>query len=245
MKLTFLVLLIFFPFIVSAQNLEDVLYHSNGSVIRGKLLSQGPGGSIRILNHSGDIWSFSPEEVDSVKSEKVFNYEAFIFNQDGMEFSLSADLFMRSQGSTIGKPIVPGINLGTYYRKNSFFSGGIEAGINIYEWMVLPVTASLRIRTSERTASPFLRANVGYSFPLEERSDDADYSFDSKGGLNASAGMGFEKIINKDIAFIISIAYHYQALNYHLEPVNPIWVIERDRKESYSRLRVSVMYVIK
>ena len=151
---------------------------------------------------------------------------------------------MRSGGASIGKTIIPGLNMGVGYRFNHLLSAGTEAGIEFYEWMEMPFSVCLRVRASRRAVSPLFLLRTGYTIPLEKRQNDWDYEYESFGGVHTSIGAGLERIINENTAFLLTIAYHYQELNYHLTPLHQ-WVQERDRSETYSRLRLSVGYVFK
>jgi len=242
--LLLLFLFSFFAFKVGAQRLEDVVYLSDGSVIRGIIVSDSSSVKIMIMNHSGDIWAFDPEEVDSINHEKKYEYKALIFNQKGAEFKIDAEFLLRSGSNAIGKSIIPGIGMGFGIRFNQFFSAGAETGMQFYEWMEIPFSASFRARLTDRALSPVALIKAGYTIPAEKRADDYNYSYESKGGLHCSLGIGLEKIISENTSLLFSFSYYYQQLNYHLTPLHQ-WVQERDRKESYSRFRINVGYVFK
>ena len=123
---------------------------------------------------------------------------------------------MRSSGSAIGKAAIPGINIAAAYRFNPYLSAGTEIGMEFYEWMEIPFSAYLRVRTSGRALSPFAFLRAGYTLPAEKRSDDWNYTYKSLGGANTAIGLGIERIINENASLILSFSYHYQELNYRL-----------------------------
>lgn len=51
------------------QPMEDVVYLENGSVIRGTILEQTPGESLRIETRDGNIFVFDMEEVERITRE--------------------------------------------------------------------------------------------------------------------------------------------------------------------------------
>lgn len=228
---------------VSAQRKEDVLYLSNGSVIHGRIMDSTVH-KVKILNHAGDIWAFDRSDVDSVKQSKFFEYRADVFNQPGFEFNINGEFLMRSKRDAVGKAVISGINMQFGYRIKPFISAGIETGIEFYEWTEVPFLACVKFRTSRRTLSPVLFARTGYTVSAEKRGDDGQFSYRSKGGPVTSAGIGIEKILNENASFLFTFSYHVQKLRYHLTPLNQ-WVQERDRTETYSRLRLTVGYVFK
>ncbi len=238
-----LILTLLFTSVVNAQNQDDVVYLSNGSVIRGIIIDSTEI-NLRILNKAGDIWSFSRVEIDSVKREKAYVHKAFVFNQEGSEVSAGLSLMVRSGSNAIDKVAIPGLNMAYSYRFNTFLSTGAEMGIEFYEWMIAPLSAFVKLRSSQNIVSPFLYIRTGYSLPAEKQDDDWEYSYTASGGLHASCGIGIERIINENTSFTLLFSYNYQELHYHLEPLQN-WILERDRTLKYNRLRISLGYVFK
>jgi hypothetical protein len=226
------------------QKKEDVVYLSDGSIIRGIVQTDSTGGIIRILNHAGDTWAFNLSEVDSLTRERPFEYKALLFNQNGFEFNINAEFLIRSRNNAIGNAVIPGIDLVFGYRINPYFSAGAGMGMQFYETMEIPFSLSVRARASGRTLSPLVLVKAGYTLPAEKRPSDWDYNYTSHGGFNGTVGLGIERILNENASFLLTFSYHYQALNYQLTPLGP-WVQERTRKEVYSRFRFTLGYLFK
>jgi hypothetical protein len=236
----------FFATKASAQRIEDVIYLSNGSIIHGTLQKDSSVNTIRILNHTGDTWVFDRKDVIAVKREKPFDYKAAKFNQRGIEFNVNGEFLMRSGGNAVGNAVIPGINMVLAYRCDPWVSTGLESGVDFYNWMEIPLSISLKLRTSTNALSPFLLFRTGYTFPAEKRADDYAYKYKSIGGVHATVGIGFERIINENASFLFSASYHYQELNYHLTPLYPEQMYQdRDRTETYSRFRLTLGYAFK
>jgi hypothetical protein len=242
--LTIVLISLFFTINAQAQRMEDVVYLRNGSIIHGIVLKDTTGNSLRILNHSGDTWVFDRSIVDSVTREKPFEYKAKLFNQQGFEFNINALFLMRSHNNAIGNAVIPGVSVGLGYRINPYFSAGTEIGMVFYDWMEVPLSATLRVRSSGRALSPLAYLSGGYTFPAEKRKNDWDYRYESLGGFQSTIGIGVERIVSENASFLFTFSYHYQELNYHLTPLHQ-WVQERDRTEAYSRLRLTLGYVFK
>ena len=226
------------------QKKEDVVYLSGGSIIRGMAQTDSTRGTIRIVNHTGDTWVFNLSEVDSMTRERPFEYKALLFNQDGFEFNINAEFLIRSRNNAIGNAVIPGIDMVFGYRINPYFSAGAGMGMQFYETMEIPFSLSVRARASIRALSPLAMVKAGYTMPAEKRPDDWNYQYTSYGGFNGSVGMGIERIINENASFLLTFSYHYQALNYKLTPLGT-WVQERERKEIYSRFRLTLGYLFK
>jgi len=229
---------------IHAQRIEDVVYLSNGSRLHGTIIADSTSGKIKILNHAGDVWVFESSEVDSIKKERPFEYKAIQFNKPGLEFGVNGELLIRSGNTAIGSAVIPGINVLFGYRYNSYLAATGEVGMEFYDWMEIPLSAGIKIRSNIRSLSPLLILRAGYTIPGEKRPDDWEYSYKSYGGLHSTIGAGVERILNDNASFLFTFSYHFQKLNYHLTPIQQ-WVQERDRTETYSRVRLTIGYVFK
>jgi hypothetical protein len=226
------------------QKKEDVIYLSDGSIIRGIVQTDSTSGTIRILNHAGDTWVFNLSAVDSLKRERPFEYKALLFNQHGFEYNINAEFLIRSRNNAIGNAVIPGIDMVFGYRINPYFSAGAGMGMEFFETMEIPLSLSVRARISGRALSPLILVKAGYTLPAEKRPSDWDYNYTSYGGFNGTVGLGIERILNENASFLLSFSYHYQALNYYLTPLGP-WIQERTRTEVYSRFRFTLGYIFK
>jgi hypothetical protein len=226
------------------QKKEDVVYLTDGSIIRGIIKKDSASSSVRILNHAGDTWVFNMADIDTITREKPFEYKAILFSQKGFEFNINAEFLIRSRENAIGNAVIPGIDIVFGYRINPFFSAGAAFGMEFYEAMEIPFSLTLRAKASGRALSPLALVKTGYTMPAEKRPSDWDYDYTSYGGFNGTFGLGIERIINENASFLISFSYHYQALNYTLTPLGT-WVHERTRKESYNRFCFTLGYIFK
>ncbi len=84
-KILFLILAILMCGAAMAQNLQDVIYLKNGSVIRGTLIEQVP--SVKIRTSDGSIWVFEDDQVERISAETKTQQT----NSQGMDMSVYAD----------------------------------------------------------------------------------------------------------------------------------------------------------
>ena len=54
---------------MAQQSMEDVIYLKNGSIVRGTIIEQVPGVSIKIETRDGNIFVYKPKEVDKIVKE--------------------------------------------------------------------------------------------------------------------------------------------------------------------------------
>ncbi len=165
-------LFLFFIFIGSinvctAQNLEEVVYLKNGSIIRGVIMEQVPGETLKIGTKDGNVFVYQMNEVEkitketSLKKDDDFSlgagnkrgYKAFIdagytfgigdFNEDRVEIITSH-----------------GVQINPYV----YIGGGVGANYWIDSEFSVPVFFNSRINFINKQISPYLDIKVGYSF---------------------------------------------------------------------------------
>lgn len=56
----------------SAEELQEVVYLKNGSVIRGTIIEQVPNQSLKIKTTDGNIFVFKIDEVEKITKEPVY-----------------------------------------------------------------------------------------------------------------------------------------------------------------------------
>lgn len=113
--LTLICLLILIPELYSQQQMEDVVYLKDGSIIRGMIVEQIPNVTLKIQTRDGSIFVFPMEKVEKITKEpRKVTYEPQIqsYKSPGVAFVLSFFL--------------PGT--GQFYN-GDFLKGGIQFGI--------------------------------------------------------------------------------------------------------------------
>ena len=83
---------IFFTSIVFAQQMQDVIYLKNGTVIHGTIIEQIPGVSMKIQTKDGNIFVFKTEEIEKITKEpttQISGAKIQGFKSPGLAFALS------------------------------------------------------------------------------------------------------------------------------------------------------------
>jgi len=68
-----LCMLCFFIVSISAQNIQDVVYLKNGSIVRGIIIEQIPNQSLKIKTKDGSVFVYKMIEVDKMTKEEIVN----------------------------------------------------------------------------------------------------------------------------------------------------------------------------
>lgn len=100
-----LAIMLFIGCNLSAQsNMTDVVYCKNGAVIRGTIIEQVPGVSVKIQTADGNVFVYQMEEVEKMTKETSMNQPTISTDGDDMCYKgmTDAGAFYRGKGSYRG-----------------------------------------------------------------------------------------------------------------------------------------------
>jgi len=164
MKKVLFLLLLFIGSIATsnAQNVQEVVYLKNGSVVRGVVIEQVPGISLKVQTSDGSIFAYQMSEVEKITKETAKSNYSFNRTQGYKGF---IDL-----GYTIGAGDwgVDRIELTTShgYQFNPYLYIGAGVSANYYydaELFGLPFFAHARANLINNSISPYIDFKIGYS----------------------------------------------------------------------------------
>lgn len=176
MKKALLMLLLFMGSIclATAQNLQEVVYLKNGSIVRGVVIEQVPGVSLKVQTADGSIFAYQMSEVVKITKEPYNNRKgvsSYPNNNIGNETGYKAIVDL---GYTVGTGDfgVDRIELSTSfgYQFNPYFYAGAGLAANYYydaDVFGLPIFAHVRGNILNNNITPFVDFKIGYS-PLKD-----------------------------------------------------------------------------
>lgn len=219
MKIRFVLGLIFIltiglllPEVAAQKSKGDAIYLKNGSIVTGKITQNDSLAGIKIENKCG-IWLYQNHEIDSLGSKTGGKY--FVAKPNGY-FNISSVGLLFGQGES-GADVVSSITMVNGYKLLPGFTGGIGLGYEHYDWGVLPLFADARYYFTNQGFSPFLFAQAGYSFTLEQNFENNNWGNQitkTYGGSMFSGGAGIRAGIARHSAILISLSYRFQKLSY-------------------------------
>jgi hypothetical protein len=131
-----------FPAIIFAQNnLEDVIYLKNGSVIKGIIIEQVPNVSIKIQTVDKNIFAFKMEEIERMTKEPVTN-DRYSFSNSGEKFFMNKKNKYFSVGVGYGNSY-GGLGLRLQQRFGNKLGFGWHAGVGYFPGQVLDMEPSV------------------------------------------------------------------------------------------------------
>lgn len=156
-----------------AQTMLEVVYLTNGSIIKGTIIEQIPGKLLKIQTYDGSIFAYKMTEVEKITKEIVPrsnkmqhstqrstrtpytpHYRGFIETgyTVGVNWNVDRIELMTSHGIQIIPQLFAGLGTGLhYYYSISEFSS--------------PVFVNIRTDILKRNITPYIDAKIGYSIP--------------------------------------------------------------------------------
>lgn len=205
-----------FPVIATAQeNMEDVVYLKNGSVIRGVIIEQVPNVSLKIQTADRNVFVFRIEEVEKItkevkpgksrqqkSDEEVRGFDNADIKQSG--YSLIAELVMAVGYDDFAEKASFGVQVINGYQVNPNFNVGLGVGLNQHfaGTAYTPVFVDLRVNFLRKRVTPFVDLAGGWAFGLVPDKDE--------GGLYANPAFGVKFFVSPKTAMQLSLGFRYQ-----------------------------------
>jgi len=226
---------------VAAQKLKgDAVYLKNGSVVTGRILMNDGLTGVKIENKCG-IWFYQLSEVDSVGSKPGGKY--YIAKPAGY-YNISSAGLLFGQGES-GPDVATSLTTVNGYKFRPDMTGGIGVGYEHYDWGVLPLFADVRYYFNNEGFSPYLFAQGGYSFTLDQNFESDYYSDQitkTYGGGMFGGGAGIRAGIARHSALLISLSYRFQKLSYDYQNYWD-YGTERRNETHYNRIALTIGFL--
>ena len=217
--LSFLFILIFCSLGYGQSDYQDVVYLKNGSVIRGTIIEQIPGDSLRIETYDGRKFVIYFEVIKKIAKKweeqdlseqeltdeqdmidsNIRNDKTRFINFTGINFSSSAD------GSTFGIKMINGGLI------NNFMSVGFGFGYEKYpNGHMIPLFIDQRLFGDIQKSGPYIFADIGYSLgSISDLDESSTEDFDD-GGFLFDVGIGLILISQSNMGLTFDIAFKHQ-----------------------------------
>ncbi len=157
-----------------AQQIQEVVYLKNGSVIRGTIIEQIPNSSLKIQTNDGSIFAYEMNEVEKITKESSPKGTTYTYNGssrlDGNGAKRGYRGFM-DLGYTIGTGGWVDTNRLEFatshgYQFNPYFYLGAGAGVHYYhqaDLVEIPIFADFRVDILNHRITPYIDFRIGYT----------------------------------------------------------------------------------
>jgi hypothetical protein len=207
--------LFIFANIFAQAPMEDVVYLKDGSIIRGQIMEQVPGESLRIRIMGGSEFVYRMDEVERIRKEEsnlvqfspknLRKLRPISYRQPGLYQQIDGSLgFYQAQW---GLASTVSLHYKVLYNYNHWINVGLGMGLDPYEsGLITPVYAVFQGELMERKTAPHYFVNLGYGIGAARGWNVEQLT----GGLYVHAGLGWKINTRRRVDWIFHIGYKYQ-----------------------------------
>jgi hypothetical protein len=196
------------PLLAQKKGWQDVVYLKNGSIIRGELIADPAGGTVKIETVGRNLLVFQDAEVEKVTRElarAAFKYPFTTGYLNMTEVGLSVgNSYRQNEGRK------EDITLQTFngYQFAPYLALGLTAGVDAYSRItLLPVGLGLRGDLTKTRIRPYYGLDAGYAL---DWLNNPRQTGNRQGGFFWSPGLGLKFSSRRNHAFLINLAYRQQ-----------------------------------
>lgn len=203
-----LVALLVTSFAFSQNNLQDVVYLKNGSIIRGIIIEQVPNKLVKIQTADQNVFVFEIDEIEKLTKEEALNQSKVRTNKT------SSGIENPSSGFTSHIELGPLVYVGNLSNLNVFsfrtllggrvskaVSLGAEIGVDAAtSYVSAPVGFGLRTNFLDSRYIPFFDFSTGYAYHTGGR-----FGFHS---VYFTPSVGFKFRVKSNVAPYIKFGYY-------------------------------------
>lgn len=157
--------------ISQGQRYEDVIYLKNGSIIRGEIIEQTVGESVKILLLGGSILVYQQSDIEVIKQEPSIYREAIRlrnrrfrrphFHERGMSYGIGLQFL--SHGPSWDWRLDPALAIRAGYRFQPKLEAGISTGFHMYSsGFVVPIQLYAKGQQANRKVALGYLAEAGW-----------------------------------------------------------------------------------
>ena len=200
-----------------AQDMQDVVYLKNGSIIRGLVIEQVPGKSLKIRTRDGSVFVYTMEEVEKITKEEVVGTPAApptgVYEPGRFVLGVNPLGFIVGGVSWIGYEQYVGDNF-TYQLRGDVWTYGEEEndGGYYYKEDQTGFGAGISGRGYAFSSQPYSGLFGGFGIDAVFTSWSWEERFTTFSPTNLGDGSTFTLVLNAQVGFAVAIS------NVRLEP---------------------------
>lgn len=183
-----------------AQKNVETVYLKNGGIVKGDIIEQVPGQSLKIKTKDGNVFVYQMDEVERITKEEKSVSSAS--GHKGLDFSVNAGYDIATKGGS--GDIVTELELGKRFSKNIYWGFGAGANFSTTSGggIVVPITTNIKTFFPLESSSfvPFAMLKAGYAL----NTDDTDYS-----GILLSVMPGVQFPLSKTVDMSLGAGYSH------------------------------------
>lgn len=216
-----------------AQSKEDVLYLSNGSILKGQVTENISGIKTTIQIVGNNIIVVPDSMIKMLLINQAIPVKERSSIASPVELTSNVNFYGGSQNSG-------GFTFITSYRFPFRLVTGAGMGIEWFDHQQIPFIADIKYIFLEGWWSPYIYAQGGYAVPLSQEGDD-EWA-ENHGGVLAGTGIGMRFNFAQRNALVFSLGYRYQKTETNINQYpwsSSFPLYETTRYDEYKRLTFS------
>jgi len=186
---------------VNAQSRQDVVYLTNGSILKGKVIENSTGVKTTIEIVGNNIIVIPDSAIKMILMDQKIPANQRENKASPAEMAATVNFYGGSQNSG-------GFTFITSYRFPFRLAIGAGIGIEWFDHQQIPFIADIKYYFLEGSWSPYVYAMGGYAVPLSQKGDDEWTEY--HGGSLAGTGAGMMFSFSNRNALFFSLGYRYQ-----------------------------------
>ena len=164
-KLALLIgLMLSFGSSLMAQSTVETVYLKNGGLVKGEIIEQVPGQSLKVKTKDGNIFVYQMDEVERIAKEQATNIVA---GHRGLDFDIDFGYNIPTK-SGIDGTLAVGLNFGKRFSKNFYWGIGASTYIPTKtpssKELLIPITTEVKLYfpITNTKITPYVSLKGGY-----------------------------------------------------------------------------------
>lgn len=225
------------PLLAQKKGWQDVVYLKNGSILRGALVEETAGGTIKIETVGHNLFVFTAAEVERVARELIKPAFKYPFTTGYLNLTEAGLSVGNSAGQNARRNVDVSFQTFNGYQFASWFALGLTTGVDTYSRVtLLPLALGLRGDLTKSKTRPYYGLDAGYALTWL---NNPRLTGNRQGGFFWSPGAGLKFSGRKNRAFLFSINYRRQRSTLENPFGNGTSIMENKFKRVLFRLGMS------
>lgn len=198
---------------LSAQKMTETVYLKNGSIIRGTIVEEVPGQSVKIQTKDGNVFVYQMGDIDRIAKELAASPASvgkYGHGHRGLDFSVEGGMSLGRNGSAAG---MGGVELGKRFNQNFYWGVGLGVLSGSGTDIRMPVTTTFQalfpVTASGIAPNIAFRTGFVYNTGDDKTVGSGKYktTIEAKHGWEIDLLPGVQIPLNQKVDFNVNLGY--------------------------------------
>ncbi|MCH5182010.1 MAG: hypothetical protein J1F06_05195 [Prevotellaceae bacterium] len=198
---------------LSAQKMTETVYLKNGSIIRGTIVEEVPGQSVKIQTKDGNVFVYQMGDIDRIAKELTASPASvgkYGHGHRGLDFSVEGGVALGRNGSVAG---MGGVELGKRFNQNFYWGVGLGVLSGNGADAHMPITTTFKtlfpVTASGIAPNIAFRTGFVYNTGKDKTVGSGKYktTIEAKHGWEIDLLPGVQIPLNQKVDFNVNLGY--------------------------------------